>query len=391
MKRLSELDVMRAFAIVGVVFLHAYFNTSADVPRLEMTGMHALHLLAHTGVPVFLFASGYLLAREDAVSAGQFWAHKATKIFGPALVMMAGIAVFRVVAFDWEWRWAWDAFVRFDVSGQYYYIFVLLILYASFRMFVRPLPGMAVHGITAVLIAAGLAMVAWYEANPVGGDAGVWAYRNPLIWAGFYASGYSLARAGLPILLPRNVVAIATAVAAIAAVAFFVQGEVLGSYPRSYFGVSVFVFSSAMLLIYPHLAAKLVEVAPLTASITRRLSRYTLGIFFIHAPFFIGYLDHKVGAWPDDYLLHMFALATFAFLGSLSVLILLDRLTPPGLTGIAGIDRRRPRVRAMVPGYQASTDARFLPSRGGDGRIERRSVASQNRDSAGSMASSIPK
>lgn len=391
MKRLSELDVMRAFAIVGVVFLHSYFDAPANVPRLEMTAMHALHLLAQTAVPIFLFASGYLLVREDSAPDEQFWGHKARKIFGPAVLMMAAIAVFRVIAFDWEWKWAWDAFVRFDVSGQYYYVFVLLVLYAFFRIVVRPLPTRAVHGVTVASFAAGLAMIAWYEAHPVGGEAGVWAYRNPLIWAGFYAAGYSFARADRPIVAPPGLAATGMLAALVAAAVFFFQGEVLNGYPRSYFGVSVFTFSSAMLLVYPYLASKLLGVAPSLGEASQRLGRYTLGIYFIHAPLFIGYLDHKVGTWPSDYLLHMIALGAFAFLGSLSLLILLDRACPPGLTGFAGVDRRRPRLRKLSPGYQASTEARFFPSRGGDGRMERSNVASQTRDSAGSMASSMPK
>jgi hypothetical protein len=44
-----------------------------------------------------------------------------------------------------------------------------------------------------------------------------------------------------------------------------------------------------------------------------------------------------------------------------------------------------------LPRYQASMAERFLPSRGGDDRIDRRRLATQRRDSAGSMVSSTPK
>ena len=396
---------MRGFAILGVVLLHAYVNPWDGIAQWEFTVMHALHLLAQTAVPVFLFASGLLLAREDSQPMVRFWRRKWEKIFLPAAVMMVLIALFRVWAFDWEWKWVRESLVRFDVSGQYYYIAVLLILYAIFRIIVRPLPTRAVHVVTALSFVVGLATVAWYEQQTVQGEMAVFAYRNPAIWMFFYAAGYSLGRTGRDLAIPAPVAVVAAIVAAVSAMVFFVQGLMFDSYPVSYFGVTVFLFSASMLAVYPAMSRWLLNTVRGTDRVADLLSRYSLGIFFIHAPFFIGYLNHHVGAWPGDYLVAMFALAAFGLLGSLATLILLDILLPPAFGALAGLDARSSlgvaRHDASAPAapafggraqvHQASTDARFLPSRGAAGRIERSKFESQKRDSAGSIASSMPK
>jgi peptidoglycan/LPS O-acetylase OafA/YrhL len=343
--RLAELDVLRAAAIIAVVFLHAYVLPPPGTPVWEVRAMHALHLFAHTAVPVFLFASGFLLARERARDDRSFWANKARRIFVPAFLMMAAIGVFRVAAEGWAPREAAEAFLRFNTAGQYYFVLVLLVCYALFRLAGPKLQARGIWAVAGLSLVVAAATIGWYEARPPEGEGAVDAYRNPLLWIGYYALGYAFGRSGWELSWPRAASVAGMALMALAAAFYVLQGEAGNGYPRSYFGISVFGFTVGALLAYPALARRVLAALPPLAGASRWLARYSFGIFLIHAPFFIGPVSLWLGLTGAEpaYLAGMAALAAFGLGGSLALLVLVDYLAPEPVAVLFGIEPRPAR------------------------------------------------
>ncbi len=186
--RLPELDILRGVAILAVLYLHSYFRTWPEVTEGERLELLISHLFAHGAVPVFLFVSGFLLARDRSPTFAAFVAARLQRIAVPGVSWM-------VLALGYE---AWRAggmsaallrrFVLFDIEGQFYFLIVLAMLMAAGyplrRASVRTLA--VVAGVSFIL---GLGVIAWYEQQDISGDLALFAYRNPVIWAYFFAFG----------------------------------------------------------------------------------------------------------------------------------------------------------------------------------------------------------
>src|SRR5437764_1072330 len=94
-RRLPELDLLRAAALLAVVFIHAAsWNPGADAPARQGPYAAAM-LLARFCVPAFVLASGFALHRAYGrpVEAGRFLRRRALRTLVPWLAWVPVYAV----------------------------------------------------------------------------------------------------------------------------------------------------------------------------------------------------------------------------------------------------------------------------------------------------------
>lgn len=331
---LPELDVMRGVAIVWVIWLHVYFSTWADSPRWEVLFLRGSHLLAHSAVPAFLYISGFLLARDHSPGFGTFVVRRLRRVMAPGALWMTFALAFEVWRGGGLTRDLLRAFALFDVSGQYYYLPVLAILTVAAYPIRHQSPRRLI-AITAGAWIVGLAMVAWYQwygGHALGGLFAVFAYRNPLIWAPFLLLGLTSAHARPDLRWSRRVVA-AAALGMAALFAVYIYGGETRGYPISYFGVTVFAFSTLGMLVYPSLSRIALQARP-TRPLARAfawLAPYVFALYLVHKPFFVGWLSDRVvsdTALADDYLRLMLGLFVVGGASALLFVLAVDRLWP---------------------------------------------------------------
>lgn len=334
--------MLRGAAILAVLYLHAYFRTWPEVTEGERLGLLISHLFAHGAVPVFLFISGFLLARDRSPSFAAFAAGRLRRVAAPGLLWM-------LVALAYEsWRaggvseaLVWR-FVRFDIEGQFYFLLVLAILMAAAHP-LRKAPVRRLAVVTGVVFFAGLAMVAWYEGRRIEGDLAVFAYRNPVVWAHFFLFGLLTARWRGRVTWGRP--AASAAVLAMAVVlAWYVWGGERTGYPTSYFGVSVYLFSSLGLLVYPTMAAGIRRVrgGMWLARPLEWLAPLSFGMFLVHKPYFLGWMSSTVLAGTrleESWGRLMVANFVLGAAGTALAVWAVSRAWPAGASLFLGVDR----------------------------------------------------
>jgi peptidoglycan/LPS O-acetylase OafA/YrhL len=244
----------------------------------------------------------------------------------------------------------------FDISGQFYFIWLLLVFGLLLTQAHR-LSARAMWILVSASFVTNLIMVGFYEWH--GGITGLYAtlaYRNPLVWVFFPALGFALGRAGIPRLPGRIVAAAAVGMALIAAVYVF-RGVRLDSYPVSYFGVTVFLFSTLGMAVYPFAATWLLRL-PGVARPLLGLSRYSFPIYLVHVPFAMGFGTKELlgdGADWSNYWLLLHANAAVGLFGSLAFVRETEKLSPWLGRTLLGVRRsageHRPGARRpLTPG-----------------------------------------
>ncbi|MGE3076509.1 MAG: acyltransferase [Dehalococcoidia bacterium] len=305
-KRIDEFDLLRGAAIVGVVFLHAYFTPWPEVSKSGLAVLHASHLLAHGAVPLFLFVSAYLQGAARRERLLVYLRRRSRRIWIPAAVWMLATLAYRALS-DGASLGLIREFALFNISGQFYFVWLLLFFSAAltqgWRISARWLPM-----IVAIAFAINLVMIGWYaERESIAGYEAIFAYRNPLVWMFFPAFGYALGRQGLAE-LPGRIVRYAALMMALAASVYLYRGIALDTWPVSYFGVSVFLFSAGGTVVYPSLA-RLAMRSRMVADPLVGLSRYALAIYFVHMPFVMGFGTQEIlgngAAWSNYWALLM--------------------------------------------------------------------------------------
>lgn len=345
-RRLPEFDVLRGLAIVFVVYLHAYFRPWDVTPNRHKVAMHVIHLAAHAAVPAFLFMSGYLLGRERRRCFAGFIARKAYRVGLPVALWMTFALAYRAWHEDTPFRDLLAAYAKFDISGQYYYVLVLLVFYVALYP-LRALGARALAFAAAGAFAINLATIAWYQwtiaRDGLGGEFAIWAYRNPLVWIAFPVAGLWAATLADPIALARR--AAWPALAAMAALmAFYLyRGEHDHAYPVSYFSVVVFLFSCCTIP---------AALAGIAAGLPRRpfaflhpigrLGQYAFAIYLVHMPFFVGYVTERFvsdSSVRDDYWRLMNAIFLTGFVTSFAAVWVAARLLGPLAGPLLGVER----------------------------------------------------
>ncbi|MGD9933592.1 MAG: acyltransferase [Dehalococcoidia bacterium] len=350
---IASFDALRGFAIVFVVYLHAYFSPWEVTPGRDKLNMHLVHLFAHTAVPMFLFISGYLLAVDRSRSFKVFVSRKVMRIGVPMLFWMTAALAYRM--WDeggWTGWMHWKDFLLFNISGQFYYLFVLIVFYVGFFP-VRHWDGRRLARLAALAFAANLVTIAWYESSSISGDFATLAYRNPLTWVFFVAFGMAAARRKAGPEWSRRAVALAAAAMGALFAVYLHQGEGRSDYPVSYFGVVVFLFSCVALVVYPSALAWVFRqsrgakaLAPATW-----LGRFAFGIYLVHMPFFIGFVTEQVvsgSALNDDYAQLMNGIFAVGFGSSLAFVVVVSLLFPRVAALLLGVEARAPRAAGTV-------------------------------------------
>ncbi|TAK81109.1 MAG: acyltransferase [Dehalococcoidia bacterium] len=349
--RLPELDILRGVAILAVVYLHSYFRTWPEVTEGERLTLLISHLFAHGAVPVFLFISGFLLARDHSPSFSAFLAGRLRRVALPGVVWMA-------VALGYEAWWAgglsaplWRRFILFDIEGQFYFLIVLAMLMAGAYP-LRHASTRTVASVTGVAFLIGLGTIAWYEQQQIGGDFAVFAYRNPAIWAYFFLFGLLADRLRGDVLWGHAVEGAAAAGMTATFVAYVWQGETRG-YPTSYFGVTVYLFSSLGLVVYPAVARWTVQT-PAGRLLTRPfawLAPLSFGIFLVHKPYFLGWMSSTLlegTRFEHSWSQLVFANFVLGAVASIAFVWAVDRVWPSAGRLLLGVDRPRPRKGQVV-------------------------------------------
>jgi peptidoglycan/LPS O-acetylase OafA/YrhL len=355
-RHVPEFDVMRGVAITLVVYLHSYFSPWEVTPHREVFAMHAIHLFAHSAVPVFFFMSAFLLGREEPAPFASYVARRARRIAIP-------LAFWMVAAFAFL---AWDAggvdgtLVRslalFDISGQFYFVVVLLVLTVVFYPMARWSEAtLKVLAIGSFFVS--LAMIAFYQWHGTN-DGYYWsvlAYRNPLVWIFAFSFGFYIGRARGDMEWTLRYALPALAGMVLVSAVYFVLGE-RDSYPNSYFGVTVFLFACLSLVVYPAGVQLIRRWRPGRVALApfRALAGYSFAMYLVFQPFFLGsgsVADRLVSdntRVNQDFFKLMNVLFLVGFFSSLAFVILVGLVWPPFAREFLGIERgRRGRRRVM--------------------------------------------
>lgn len=342
--RLPELDILRGVAILAVLYLHSYFRTWPEVTEGERFALLISHLFAHGAVPVFLFISGFLLARDRSPSFSAFAAGRLRRIAVPGLSWMTLALAYEAWRADGLSNELLRRFVFFDIEGQFYFLAVLAMLMAAAYP-LRAASTRTVAVVTGVSFVAGLGVIAWYEQQVIAGDLALFAYRNPAIWAYFFAFGLLAARLRGDISWGRRIVVVAAAGMVVTLAAYVWQGETR-AYPTSYFGVTVYLFSSLGIVVYPGLARVVLQV-PVGRVLTRPfawLAPLSFGIFLAHKPYFLGWMSSTVLAgtrFEESWGQLMLANFVLGAVGATAFVWAVDRVWPRGAALLLGVDRPR--------------------------------------------------
>lgn len=327
-EHILEFDLLRGAAIIAVVYLHAYFTPWPEAGQDGLVLLHFAHLFAHGAVPLFLFIAAYLQGAGPVESPWRHLRHRFSSVWLPVILWMGATLVYRLLTADHSDH-VWRDLAFFDISGQFYFVWLLLVfglvLTQGHRLSLRTL-----WVLTAVAFAVNLGTIAYYASqSSISGLFATFAYRNPAAWVFFPALGYTLGRAGIPRVRGRVALAAAGAMVLIAAI-YLYRGIAFDSYPVSYFGLTIFLFSSAGMLVYPHVAAWCLGVRSVARPLLG-LARYSFPIYLVHLPFAVGFGTKELlgnGADWSNYWLLLHANAFVGLFVSLAFVRELDKASP---------------------------------------------------------------
>jgi len=140
-KWIGEFDLLRGFAILGIVVIHSfsYYNTIDAGDPIVPVAAYLSHL-ADFGVPVFFFVSAFVLTLRyfDITDLGAFYRRRVSVIALPYLAFSALYIAYNFVTVP-EYtatRAAWDI-VLFNATGIFWFIAALLQLYLLFPLLTR--------------------------------------------------------------------------------------------------------------------------------------------------------------------------------------------------------------------------------------------------------------
>lgn len=352
---LQEFDVLRGAAIIAVVYLHAYFTPWPEASPRGLVALRGAHLIAHGAVPLFLFMAAYLQAAAGRETLREHLNRRAYSVWLPVILWMSAALIYRLVD-QGPSSALWRDLLLFNISGQFYFVWLLLFFGVVFVWADRLPEG----SLTPLLLAAfvvNLVTIGWYShLDSIGGLLSTLAYRNPLAWVFFWALGYRLGRAG-DLHASGTTTVLALAGMSLAAAIYFLRGVGSDSWPVSYFGVTVFIFSASGLLIYPRLALALLRYRPVARPLTS-LSRYAFAIYLVHMPLVMGFGTKELlgdgGAWSNYWVL-LHANVAVGLLVSLAFVREIDKASPRLARLALGIRGRAARV--TIPGRPRNTSA----------------------------------
>lgn len=362
--RIDEFDALRGIAILFAMWLHAYFDPWASVTRPELVTLHLTQLVANSAVPLFLFMSGVLAARDRHSDFPTAMLARGRRLALPLLFWM--VAALFIEAW---WAGAFTSgllrsFALFDIEGQFYYVVVLLALSAVLYP-LRYVDDRTLKWCVVAAFAANLAMIAWYSSHPLTGLWWTIAYRNPLVWVFAFTFGLYIGRTRGHVEFGRRATTAAAVGMALSAVAYLAIGEWGGGYPNSYFGVTVFLFGACGFVVYPAGVRALARgpVGRWVLTPFRALAPYAFGIYLVHQPYFVGAFSHwLVSDSPVQhyYLLLVWSLFAVGAAASIAFVVLANRLFPRFSALMLGVEASR--APSAPPALAVEVSRRLEPA-----------------------------
>ena len=353
-QRIDEFDALRGIAILYVMYLHAYFGPWATTPTSELLVLRLTHIVANSAVPVFLFMSGFLSARDHSFDF-------ATLIEARLRRLALPLAFWMICALAFE---SWQAggltptliraFALFDIAGQFYYVVVLLILTAA----LYPLRFVDDRNLKWFVIAAlivNAAMIVYYRTHPLQGFWWSIAYRNPLVWVFSFTFGLYIGRTQGHVRFNHAIIAAASVGMAIITAIYVYLGQFGPGYPNSYFGLTVFGFAACGFIVYPAGLRALDRSRVGHALLTpfRWLAPYAFAIYLVHKPYFVGELSDRLisGTFlSNDYLQLVGSLFLVGGAASIAFVVIVTRLFPAFAALMMGVEL--PRRAAAAPAVE---------------------------------------
>src|SRR5579875_1521651 len=309
-QRLPELDLLRAIALLAVIFIHAgSWLSGADAPPGHGP-MAAAIAMARFCVPTFLFASGLALYRSYGRPADpvRFLERRWLRILVPWMVWAPIYAVADMLLgqLSPDPR---DVAVWFAYGGGHLY-FLLLIAQLSLLLPALPTCRRWLVGLAALVLAAQLALDALHTYGPPASGALAWPYTylTPVeapFWAGWFLLGclagwaYDRHLTRLAWLWPLSLAATVAS-----SVAVLMEGRAV---PEDWWrqGTNAFLwpavvlqgFTVALTLLWGgRRLAGVVSAAWLWRPV-RGLSQHSLGVYVIHV-LLLNLLGILIGDWP---------------------------------------------------------------------------------------------
>ncbi|HMS58381.1 MAG TPA: acyltransferase [Tepidiformaceae bacterium] len=338
--RLWRLDVIRGAAIVFVVLMHAYFDPPGWAPDHQAYPARLAYFLGHTVVPLFFLISGFLFAREARHTTRDLARRKAATILVPALLWSLVAVGVRVHSLGLDARQGAIDLVTLNAGGQFFYVFVLLILFGA-ALPVRHWPAMKLALLALAFAAAGLLRPLALERDwPATNLGAIAAYRDPLLWGGYFLVGMAVAKR--PVRLPRSLVPVAALAGATLIAAWFTQAHLTGAYPDSYFSPFVYLFGWLLVLCAAPALPGPAGVPALALRPLEWLGRHSYAIFLAHMPLFIGLVTD---AWYpeaalDDYASRVLFRFATGLLGPMALVLLASRVLPARIARYTGFPGR---------------------------------------------------
>lgn len=189
-ERQSAIDVLKAVAIVTVVWIHAFEHW--PLPKVQLH-WH-LMFLTRFAVPTFFFTSGFLYFAATPISANVIW-RRLRRLAVPYLVASAVALAGRWLLVGWFplSQTLYELLTGSAVS-VYYFVPVLagaiLLLPLLSRFPAVVAPGLAVLFVGGLVSEVELPGVYVSPAN----DPFFWELRSPLRWWGYFLAGWVTAR-----------------------------------------------------------------------------------------------------------------------------------------------------------------------------------------------------
>jgi peptidoglycan/LPS O-acetylase OafA/YrhL len=350
-RHLPQFDLLRGAAIIAVVYLHAYFTAWPEASRSGQDALHVVHLVAHGAVPLFLFIAAFLQASGPREGLLGHLRGRTRSVWLPSALWMGATLAYRL----WDQGASpalWRDLALFNVSGQFYFIWLLFVFGAGLTQAWR-IPETWWPRVVVAALVANTAMIAWYANHgSIDGVFATLAYRNPLAWVFFPVLGYALGRSGRAAFTDRTAVLGAAGMAASAAV-YLAVGLSQDHWPVSYFGLTVFLFSASAMLVYPTAGAWAMGARTIARPLVS-LSRYAFPIYLVHLPFVMGFGTERLlgdgASWPNYWLL-LHANAAVGFFVSLALVREVDKASPWLAARILGVRQRvrPPRLSGPRP------------------------------------------
>jgi surface polysaccharide O-acyltransferase-like enzyme len=191
-QRAVAIDVLKASAIVTVIWIHAFVSWSPRQGGL----LPALGSLSRFAVPAFFFAAGFLHFR-DAPIRGNVLARRLNRVVWPYLVAsLIALAAWSIQHGRPSWHEAFFWLLIGNCVGIYYFVppFIGAVVFGTVVSRWRSLQTALFLVFFALGLAAELGLFQMKSSIPT--QPFLWNLRNPLRWWGYYLAGWFAARHG---------------------------------------------------------------------------------------------------------------------------------------------------------------------------------------------------